>query len=70
MVDWFDRAQELEQRQRDQAIKAQLLKPVPVGPSLTHCQDCDKEIPPARQALGGMTRCVPCQTDHEQSKRR
>ncbi|MFJ2387666.1 TraR/DksA family transcriptional regulator [Pseudomonas koreensis] len=70
MVDWFDRAQELEQRQRDQAIKAQLQTPMPVGPSLTHCQNCDKEIPPARQALGGMTRCVPCQTDVEKSKRR
>lgn len=70
MVDWFDRAQELEQRQRDHAIKAQLLKPLPVGPSLTHCLDCDKEIPPARQALGGKTRCVPCQTGFEQSKRR
>ncbi|WP_085654349.1 MULTISPECIES: TraR/DksA C4-type zinc finger protein [unclassified Pseudomonas] len=70
MVDWFDRAQELEQRQRDQAIKAQLSKPVPVGPSLTHCQDCDKPIPPARQAHGGITRCVPCQTDVEKSERR
>ncbi|RON41797.1 TraR/DksA family transcriptional regulator [Pseudomonas brassicacearum] len=69
MVDWFDRAQELEQRQRDQAIKAQLQQSRPVGPSLTHCQDCNNEIPPARQALGGMTRCVPCQTGHEQSKR-
>ena len=69
MVDWFDRAQELEQRQRDEAIKAQLGTSVPVGPSLTHCQDCDNEIPPARQALGGKTRCVPCQADFEQSKR-
>ncbi|WP_460125283.1 TraR/DksA C4-type zinc finger protein [Pseudomonas sp. H3_G09] len=42
---------------------------MPVGPSLTHCQDCDNEIPPARQALGGKTRCVPCQADFEQSKR-
>ncbi|MGY1893647.1 TraR/DksA C4-type zinc finger protein, partial [Pseudomonas sp. SDT291_1_S447] len=50
-------------------IKAQLLTPVPVGPSLTHCEDCDNEIPPARQALGGKTRCVPCQTSFEQSKR-
>ncbi|WP_095050520.1 TraR/DksA family transcriptional regulator [Pseudomonas sp. Irchel s3h9] len=69
MVDWFDRAQKLEQRQRDQAIKAQLLKSVPVGPSLTHCEDCGNEIPPARQATGGKTRCVPCQTVFEQSKR-
>lgn len=69
MADWVDRAQKLEQRQRDHAIKAQLLNPLPVGPSLTHCLDCDKEIPPARQALGGKTRCVPCQTDFEKSKR-
>jgi phage/conjugal plasmid C-4 type zinc finger TraR family protein len=69
MVDWFDRAQELEQRQRDQAIQAQLRQSRPVGPSLTHCQDCNKEIPPARQALGGMTRCVPCQSGHEKSTR-
>jgi phage/conjugal plasmid C-4 type zinc finger TraR family protein len=69
MVDWFDRAQELEQRQRDQAIQAQLRQPRPVGPSLTHCQDCENEIPPARRALGGITRCVPCQSGHEKSKR-
>ncbi|WP_432779740.1 TraR/DksA family transcriptional regulator [Pseudomonas corrugata] len=69
MVDWFDRAQELEQRQRDQAIQAQLRQPRPVGPSLTHCQDCDNEIPVARQTLGGMTRCVTCQSGYEKRKR-
>lgn len=66
----FDRAQALEQRQRDQAIAAQLAKPRATGPSLTHCQDCDREIPPARQALGGMTRCVPCQTTFEKEAHR
>lgn len=65
MVCPFDRAQALEQRQRDQAIAAALAQVRPTGPSLTHCEDCDNEIPPARQALGGMTRCVPCQTVHE-----
>jgi phage/conjugal plasmid C-4 type zinc finger TraR family protein len=65
MVCPFDRAQALEQRQRDQAIAAALAQVRPSGPSLTHCEDCDNEIPPARQALGGMTRCVPCQTVHE-----
>lgn len=69
MVCPFDRAQALEQRQRDQAIAAALASPRPTGPSLTHCDDCGKEIPPARQALGGMTRCVPCQTLFEQGKR-
>jgi phage/conjugal plasmid C-4 type zinc finger TraR family protein len=65
MVCPFDRAQALEQRQRDQAIAAALAQVRPSGPSLTHCEDCDNEIPPTRQALGGMTRCVPCQTVHE-----
>lgn len=70
MVCPFDRAQALEQRQRDQAIAAQLARPRPSGSSLTHCEDCDKPIPEKRQALGGMTRCVPCQTLSEQGQRR
>ena len=65
MVCPFDRAQALEQRQRDAAIAAALAGPRPSGPSLTHCEDCDNAIPPARQALGGMTRCVPCQSIFE-----
>lgn len=65
MVDWFDRAQAQEQSERDKAIAAQLARPRPSGPSRTHCQDCDSPIPQARQALGGMTRCVPCQSIFE-----
>jgi phage/conjugal plasmid C-4 type zinc finger TraR family protein len=70
MVCPFDRAQALEQRQRDQAIAAQLAQARPSGPSLTHCEDCDNPIPDKRQALGGITRCVPCQTVVEQGQRR
>lgn len=72
MVCPFDRAQALEQRQRDQAINAQLAlaRAQSTGPSLTHCEDCDREIPPARRALGGKTRCVPCQSTFEQGSRR
>ena len=68
----FDRAQALEQRQRDQAINAQLAvaRAQSTGPSLTHCADCDREIPPARRALGGMTRCVPCQSTFEKGGQR
>ncbi|WP_122665150.1 TraR/DksA family transcriptional regulator [Pseudomonas viridiflava] len=69
MVCPFDRAQDLEQRQRDQAIAAQLARTRSRGPSLSHCQDCDKPIPELRQALGGMTRCVPCQSLFEQGNR-
>ena len=72
MVCPFDRAQALEQRQRDQAINAHLAQArrESAGPSLTHCQDCDNEIPPARQALGGKTRCVPCQSSFEKGVQR
>ncbi len=70
MVDWFDRAQAQELREREHAIAAQLARVCPTGPSRTHCQDCDRDIPPARQALGGMVRCVPCQTTFEQGNRR
>ncbi len=70
MVCPFDRAQALEQRQRDQAIAAALARPRSTGPSLEECQDCGDEIPEARRALGGMTRCVPCQTTFEKRGQR
>ena len=72
MVCPFDRAQALEQRQRDQAINAQLAQArrESAGPSLTHCQDCDNEIPAARQALGGKIRCVQCQSFFEKGVQR
>ena len=66
----FDRAQALEQRQRDQAIAAQLARPRPIGPSRSECLDCDDEIPEARQALGGIVRCVPCQSIFEKGTHR
>ncbi|MBA2238929.1 MAG: DksA/TraR family C4-type zinc finger protein [Lysobacter sp.] len=32
------------------------------GPGLTHCEECDAEIPEARrQAVPGVRTCVPCQ---------
>ncbi|TCP73569.1 TraR/DksA family transcriptional regulator [Pseudomonas putida] len=70
MVCPFDRAQALEERQRKQAITAALARARSTGPSLTHCQDCDDEIPEARRALGGMTRCVPCQSTFEKGGHR
>ncbi|MNH12197.1 hypothetical protein D3C79_717320 [compost metagenome] len=70
MVCPFDRAQALEQRQREQAITAQLAKARPTGPSRSRCLDCDEPIPEKRQALGGIIRCTPCQSLFEQGKRR
>lgn len=32
------------------------------GPSLTHCEECDAKIPPARrEAVPGVRLCVKCQ---------
>ena len=37
---------------------------LPVGESLTHCEDCGEEIPEARrQAVPGVRRCVACQSE-------
>lgn len=42
---------------------------LPSGESLTHCEDCDAEIPAARRAaIKGVRRCVNCQ--NEQDKQR
>ncbi|MGG7555039.1 TraR/DksA C4-type zinc finger protein [Pseudomonas sp. ES3] len=70
MVDWFDRAQAQEQRERDKAIAAQLASPRPSGPSRTHCLDCEEPILEKRRALGGIIRCTPCESLSEQGKRR
>jgi len=70
MVDWFDRAQAQEQRERDKAIAAQLASPRPSGPSRTHCLDCEEPILEKRRTLGGIVRCTPCESLSEQGKRR
>jgi phage/conjugal plasmid C-4 type zinc finger TraR family protein len=39
---------------------------LPEGPSLTHCVECDLEIPEARRkAIQGVRLCVPCQSAHD-----
>ncbi len=36
------------------------------GPSLTHCDECEKGIPPARQeAVPGVRLCIACQAEHD-----
>jgi phage/conjugal plasmid C-4 type zinc finger TraR family protein len=70
MVCPFDRAQALEQRQRDQAIAAQLAQARPSGPSRVHCLDCEEPIPEKRRAQGGIVRCTPCASLTEQGQRR
>ena len=38
----------------------------PSGPSLTHCAECEAEIPEGRrQAIPGVRLCVECQEAHD-----
>ena len=70
-MDCFDRAQELEQWQREVAID-EARSHAPHGVALMHCQDCGEVIPPERrEASHGCTRCAECQRyfEHEQSMR-
>lgn len=40
----------------------------PVGESLTHCAECDEEIPEKRRlALPGVKICIDCQNDRDAS---
>ncbi|QSX77825.1 DksA/TraR family C4-type zinc finger protein [Agrilutibacter solisilvae] len=42
---------------------------LPQGPGLTHCEECDCEIPPARrQAVPGVRLCVSCQEARDQEQ--
>ncbi|MCD5362782.1 TraR/DksA family transcriptional regulator [Chromobacterium aquaticum] len=65
MTDIFDQAQELELRQREQALARQAAQQK-TGASLSHCEDCGDAIPDNRQTFAkGCTRCFECQTIHE-----
>ncbi|MEZ5752880.1 MAG: DksA/TraR family C4-type zinc finger protein [Paracoccaceae bacterium] len=45
-------------------------RPRPSGESLSHCAECDEEIPEARRAaLPGVKLCVACQQDRDASFR-
>jgi phage/conjugal plasmid C-4 type zinc finger TraR family protein len=40
---------------------------LPQGPSLSHCEECDAEIPEARRvAVAGVRLCVNCQSARDQ----
>jgi phage/conjugal plasmid C-4 type zinc finger TraR family protein len=59
----------LEDTVTNNVLKLQLEKAIRESKqSLTHCEDCDAEIPLARQtAVKGCTKCVICQTKHERA---
>ncbi|MET0657489.1 MAG: DksA/TraR family C4-type zinc finger protein [Steroidobacteraceae bacterium] len=42
---------------------------LPIGPSLTHCEECNAAIPEARrQAIPGVRLCVRCQEVHDREE--
>lgn len=69
MPDIFDQAAEIEQRQRDQALKAALTRPKETPRQNEHgryCIRCGIQIPVTRLAIvPSAVRCVSCQQEHE-----
>lgn len=67
MTDQFDRAQQLEEMQREIALKKhRTFQTV----SRLYCEDCDAPIPEKRrQMIQGVTRCVTCQEQEEKRQR-
>ncbi|MCG9124297.1 TraR/DksA C4-type zinc finger protein [Laribacter hongkongensis] len=62
-MDIYDRAQELEARQREAAIARHAARHPARTASLCQCEDCGEDIPPRRRELvPGVTRCIDCQT--------
>jgi RNA polymerase-binding transcription factor DksA len=44
---------------------------LPSGPGLTHCEECENEIPAARRAaILGVRLCLPCQDAHDREVER
>lgn len=42
---------------------------LPQGEGLSHCQDCEAEIPPARRAaMPGVRLCVGCQSERDRQQ--
>lgn len=72
MTDVFDRASEVEDAQRQDALQAQArragLDGKTVEDSATHCRVCGSLIPVARRrAVPGVQTCVCCQTELERA---
>ena len=61
MTDLYDRAQQLEARQRDEALARDVARQQ-AGPGLRHCEDCGEAILEARRRIvPGCRRCRDCQ---------
>lgn len=62
MADFADIASGLEQDRLTRSLNNRRQFEVE---SELDCNDCDEEIPTQRRALGGVTRCIQCQTNFE-----
>jgi phage/conjugal plasmid C-4 type zinc finger TraR family protein len=68
MTDFYDRAQELEQKQRDAARPSGSRQPS-AGCQPDPCDDCGESIPQKRrEAAPGCTRCITCQDEPNSTK--
>lgn len=72
MTDILDRAHELEEHQRQDALQAQArragLDGKTVQDSASHCHVCEHLIPVARRrAVPGVQTCLACQIDLEKA---
>lgn len=69
MTDVFDRATEIEEAQREDAIAEQRRR-TGHGPAAHACEDCGESIPESRrQVAPGATRCIDCQRRAERFAR-
>lgn len=68
MADEADRAQVINEQHLDDALAAHRRRPAyTVADSALVCIDCEEPIPAKRrEAAPGCTRCIDCQTMHEQ----
>lgn len=65
MADDIDLGQKFDQVYLAEALGAHYRNRM-TGVSATHCEDCETPIPEQRRAAApGCTRCVKCQTNHE-----
>jgi len=70
-MDDVDRAQEREERQREEALAKMQERALAAGVSYSHCEDCGDPIPELRrQSAVGCTRCVFCQESFEKRGKR
>lgn len=69
-MEYIDQAQKTEANFRRREISKALGASRVNHPSLERCLDCEKSIPlKRRQLVPGCSRCVQCQTEHEENER-